>query len=301
MPIQSIGLSTQQRLGFGWPLIISGYVEYPKDVTSPPAPIITITPISVNAPSLTFNTTVVVPPYFSTDTSNVYFFYLRIKSTESLAAAWHFPNLWYVEEVEHKVTARIPVEPGSDRFLTLTTILSDPPIGPETSGFFIDGPRTITSFPVTFNISGAKPKTRVGLVSWSKGKIAPEETPQGWPVSPDIIISAEEGPITDDKGSAQLTVNKPLVNGPNILQAYYEVQEPVIPGLSAIVPKIFCSRSLQVEVNVPEPPPSRPPPTPSPQPTPTPTPNLSQMLTPLMAIAILGLIPVLIKPKKRAT
>jgi len=310
MPVRSLVSVLERNVGFGWDLFASGSVEYPKYLTSPPAPVVTIRPVSVNTDAQMFNTTLVEPPVESTDKSNIYLYYLYVESTDTLADAWHFPSFRYVEKVEHKLTARVPsyVEDDPGHSVPFTSILSDPPLGRQapsfstiedgiikTRVFTIDGPKTITSFPVTFNISDAKPNTRVGLIMFSKFDIG-YITPQGWGISPKIIISAEEGPITDSNGSAQLIVNRHLGNGPHILQAYYEVPEPFGTGrLSTItVPAIYCSRPLQVEVNAPE-----PPPTPSPQPTPTPTPNLSQILTPLMAITILGLIPVLLKPRPR--
>ena len=318
MPVRHVSIASEQNIGLAWPLFIWGSVEYPKLPTKPPDPIITITPVSVNTQSFTFTAYLLEPPYRSTDTSDEYFFYLIIRTTQWLAEAWHFPGGRYVEKVEHKLTARAPssVEDDPGISVTLTTILSDPPIGREAPftyrreddvikvvGFTIDGPRTITSFPVTFNVSGAKPKTRVALTCFSQPKAGPK-TPQGWSVSPDSIIGLEEGPITDSNGSAQFTVNKPLENGPKILQAYYLVWEQFrlgggrIPQFQIPLQVVYCSSPLQVEVRAPTPPPTPPP---SPRPTPPPTLSLSQILTSLMAIAFLGLVPALLKPKKRAS
>ena len=312
MPVLGLSAALEQNIGFGWPLGVVGYVEIPKHLAaSPPAPVVTITPVSVNTRPFTFNTTVIQPPYLSTDTSSIFIFYLYIKSTDFLAAEWHFPSGRYMERVTHTMTARLPsyVEDDPGKSVPYTTILNDPPLGRQAPVIYrreddiikpivfkIDGPKTITSFPVTFNISDAKPNTRVGLVMFSKFQ-AGQITPQGWGAWPSSIISAEEGPITDSNGSAQLTVKEHLGNGLHILQAYYEVQEPFGsgPGLPITVPATYCSFPLQVEVNAPEPPPSKPPPTPAPAPI------FSQILTSLMAIAFLGLVPALLKPKKRAS
>ena len=291
--ILDLYVDSRQNIGFGWPLLVMGYVVHPTS-----APVVTITPVSVNTDAARFETTLLQPEY----APDVYIFYLYIKSTESLAAQWHFPSGRYTKEVTHTLRIEIPRHFGpvtGKSSVPFTTILDDPPLGRPARfpahHFAIDGPKTITSFPVKLKILGGPGAgIRVGLISWSKSQ-AGRETPQGWGVLPSLP-KVEPGP-----GSGEITVKEHLGNGPHILQAYFEVPEEIIvahgPVGPVIKPAIYCSRPFEVEVNAPEPSPSKPPPTP----TPPPTPSLSQMLTPLMAIAFLSLIPALLKPKKRAT
>jgi len=288
MPVLGFSTALEQKIGAGWPLGVVGYVRYPNSLTSPPGPEITITPVSASTRPFMFTSAVIQPPYQSDAESNIFIFYLHIISTDTLAAEWHFPDGRYTERVRHTMTARVPsyVEDDPGHSVPFETILNDPPVGRQASGFTIDGPKTITSFPITFNISGAKPNTRVGLIMFSKFQLG-TITPQGWGISPSVIIPAEEGPITDSNGSAQLTVNERLGDGPKILQAYYVVPEPFGSGpqLPVIVPAAYCSSPLQV--NAPESPPAPPP---------APPPSLSQVLPPLTTIAALGLIPALLEP-----